>query len=198
MKTIILACVLFLLTSVLLVLPLSYLSRAMRTRRNARLQRHLETQQGLRGQAPLRTLQLPSMQRYHKVRLVSKHEEHNMHAIYAVASKFDLYVFTKVRLIDVIAANSPQDSEAVNKVIRKHVDFLLCDHDFMPICVIEVDDSTHRTLSAQKRDAEKDLALADAGVPIFRTYTVKQAEFEYRLMQILTPLLHEQEAKMGT
>lgn len=89
-------------------------------------------------------------------------------------------LLAKVRLLDIVkpAKGSPPGDR--NRVDKKHVDFLLCrPSDFMPLCVVELDDNSHSRASAKKADATKDAALASAGVPIVRcrvaaTYNVEE------------------------
>lgn len=56
-----------------------------------------------------------------------------------------------------------------NKIDRKHIDFVLCDPQTMTVvAAVELDDASHNTASAQKRDADKDKACRDAGLLLLR------------------------------
>ena len=56
-----------------------------------------------------------------------------------------------------------------NKIDRKHIDFVLCDPQTMaPVAAVELDDKSHQSASAQKRDADKNKACHDAGLPLLR------------------------------
>lgn len=55
-----------------------------------------------------------------------------------------------------------------NKVSQLSFDLLICSKDAKPLLAIEVDDATHDTASARKRDAKKDRACRDAGLKIVR------------------------------
>lgn len=66
-------------------------------------------------------------------------------------------VFGKVRVGDVLSPRKGlqrgASSTARNKIDRKHFDFVLCDpSDLSVICVIELDDKSHRAKSRQERD----------------------------------------------
>lgn len=122
---------------------------------------------------------------YHEVRLLSANEEKNYREIVSVAQAYALYSFTKVRLIDIIHTDDPENVVSINKIIQKHVDFLLCNQDFMPVCVIEIDDSSHRTAEAIRRDTVKDMALEKAGIPILRSKRIRAADLEKYLERIL-------------
>lgn len=89
-----------------------------------------------------------------------------------VAESRGLLVFAKVRLADII---EPQETKhwqaAFNKVRSKHIDFILCDDQFIkPMLAIELDDSTHQRVKRQERDHFVNEALKKAGVPILRVY----------------------------
>lgn len=55
-----------------------------------------------------------------------------------------------------------------NRINRMSLDFVICDENSNPVCVIELDDKTHLRAEAIKRDAKKDKALGAAGIPIVR------------------------------
>jgi len=88
---------------------------------------------------------------------------------HAVGERFD--VFAKVRLADLVwLPKGVQDRQAhQNRVISKHVDFVLCEPtNVAPVLVIELDDKTHRQPGRQARDALVDGVLRAAGLPILR------------------------------
>jgi hypothetical protein len=99
----------------------------------------------------------------------------------AVDDEFAL--FTKVRLADIICVkenvHGKRRSAAFNRIKSKHADFVLCDPDsFKVLCVIELDDRSHREHSRRQRDAFVDAALDAADVPILhvpakRSYSVQ-------------------------
>jgi Protein of unknown function (DUF2726) len=80
-------------------------------------------------------------------------------------------ILAKVRLGDLLEVPYGTMNRRLyrNKIDRKHVDFVLCAaHDFAPLLVIELDDSSHDRWDAQRRDAVKDAALRAAGLPLLR------------------------------
>lgn len=88
-----------------------------------------------------------------------------------VSINTQMRVFTKVRLIDLLEFDDrhPEAFRWKSRVIQKHVDFVLCDARYVrPFLVIELDDPSHFSRSAQKRDAVKDEALAAAKIPLLR------------------------------
>jgi len=79
-------------------------------------------------------------------------------------------VFGKVRIADLIKPeNGAGRQTALNRIVGKHVDFVVCNAtDLSIIGVIELDDKSHNQASRQKRDAFVDRAFASAGIPITR------------------------------
>ena len=79
-------------------------------------------------------------------------------------------VFGKVRIADLIKpGNGAGRKTALNRIVGKHVDFVVCNaRDLSIIGVIELDDKSHNEDSRQKRDAFVDKAFASAGIPITR------------------------------
>jgi hypothetical protein len=93
-----------------------------------------------------------------------------------------LHVFPKVRLMDLVYLPKGTDNRRahINRVISKHVDFVLCDRqNIAPLLVIELDDASHEREDRKERDAFLDKALAAASLPILhvpakRTYVPKE------------------------
>lgn len=110
----------------------------------------------------------------------------------------DRYIICpKVRLSDALFVRkgiSDKLRQSVqNRINSKHLDFLLLDPKTMrPVCAIELDDSSHRSSSAQDRDKVKNKALKDAGLNIIRlparsTYTMKEIETALATVMDLMP-----------
>lgn len=76
----------------------------------------------------------------------------------------------KVGLSDILFVTRPSENYGyVNRIARKHVDFVLCDSISMkPILAIELDDSSHDRPSRRERDVFVDKALEAANLPILR------------------------------
>ena len=66
------------------------------------------------------------------------------------------------------------------KIAQKQIDFVIVKMGPLPdaVLVIELDDYSHRRKSAQKRDAEKDAILEQAGLPILRVPVANVYETE--------------------
>lgn len=79
-------------------------------------------------------------------------------------------VFSKVRLADllVIKAQGSEYFKAFGRISQKHVDFVICDQEYRPLLVIELDGDSHSRSKQKKADETKDQALQAAGLPILR------------------------------
>ena len=66
----------------------------------------------------------------------------------------DYKVFAKVRLVDVIRVTKESSSwrSDLNRIDRKHLDFVLCDRDLAPMLAVELDDSSHDQTERVERD----------------------------------------------
>lgn len=101
-------------------------------------------------------------------------------------------VFAKPRLNDIVYAVDADRSRwqsRANKLRMKHVDFLLCDPTTLaPVCVIELDDSSHARPDRETRDGFVNNALKAAGVPIAHfpvRGTYSQSEISQKIAEAL-------------
>ena len=80
----------------------------------------------------------------------------------------DHTVFAKVRLVDVVRVTKESSSwrSDLNRIDRKHLDFVLCDRDLAPVLAVELDDSSHDQSDRAERDEFVDQVLAAAKFPI--------------------------------
>jgi hypothetical protein len=97
-------------------------------------------------------------------------------------------VYGKVRIADIItpAINKKSNYKkwlgAFAQIQSKHVDYVICDErDYSVLCVIELDDSSHNTAKAKKRDALVNQAYQSAGIEIVRVKATKS----YLLKELL-------------
>lgn len=82
-------------------------------------------------------------------------------------------VFGKVRLADVLGVKAgtaaAERQSALNRLLAKHVDFVLCEPETLSIeALVELDDGSHGRSSRQARDAFVEKACAAAGVHLLR------------------------------
>jgi hypothetical protein len=79
-------------------------------------------------------------------------------------------VCPKVNLADIFFVVRPNENQHYrNKIVQKHVDFVLCDSVTMkPRCGIELDDSSHARRDRQDRDEFVNQVFAVGGLPLVR------------------------------
>lgn len=103
---------------------------------------------------------------YYRHDIMSAAERAFFEKLYA-AVRDQYWVFTKVSLWEIARH---REKGGWNKIAQKHADFVLCDprQKGKVVLVVELDDRSHNSASAQKRDAQKEAVLASAGVPLLR------------------------------
>lgn len=74
-----------------------------------------------------------------------------------------------VRFLDLFACAEGGMSQSLQRTIgQNHVDFVVCDRmTFLPVLVIEVQDTSHRLPSVKPRDEKKRAYLEKAGIPFY-------------------------------
>ena len=80
-------------------------------------------------------------------------------------------IASMVRLADLIRVrpDTPKSHSWRNRILAKHIDFLLCDHGTMEArLAVELDDHTHKRPDRVQRDKFINLALEAAGIPLLR------------------------------
>ena len=88
-----------------------------------------------------------------------------------LAAGKDFRVFGKVRVGDVLSPRAGQDRStrqiALNRINRKHFDFILCcPDDLTVLCAIELNDASHQRKDRQKHDEFLEKACRSAGLPL--------------------------------
>ena len=82
-------------------------------------------------------------------------------------------IFSKVRMADIVDVQKGMEKKsrtsALNRIISKHVDFLLCNpSDSTIYAVVELDDSSHSRQSQKRNDAFKNETFAACAIPLVR------------------------------
>ncbi len=101
--------------------------------------------------------------------IFSKAEYQFFKALHSAIEDKNYYVFSKVRLADLLYIPKESESKAIhwNKIKSKHVDFVLCDkNNYTPLLIIELDDSSHKKDNRKERDIFVDKAFSSANLPI--------------------------------
>lgn len=101
--------------------------------------------------------------------LLTKREYRFYLLLKEVADEYHYIICPKVGVKDLLAVtDKKQYMKYFHKIAQKHVDFVICDKDLYVLFAIELDDSTHETRGAKKRDRLKNKAFAAAGIPLKR------------------------------
>lgn len=99
-------------------------------------------------------------------------------------------VCPKVGLGDIFFVSQPHENRAAfNRIIQKHVDFLVCEPRTMkPLCGIELDDATHARADRQARDEFVRQAFEAARLPLLR-FPVQRTYNVQEIAALIEPLL---------
>ncbi len=77
------------------------------------------------------------------------------------------YVFPKMRIADILDATEGYGHRyRINKILPKHVDFVICNSEFKPIVAIELNGTSHQRHDRIERDALVKEIFAVAGMPL--------------------------------
>lgn len=77
------------------------------------------------------------------------------------------YVFPKMRIADILDATEGYGHRyRINKILPKHVDFVICNSEFKPIVAIELNGTSHQRQDRIERDALVKEIFAVAGMPL--------------------------------
>ena len=114
---------------------------------------------------------------YASKNILTKREYKFYQILKKVAAEYGYIICPKVGVKDLLAVTDSKNyMQYFHKIAQKHVDFVICDRDLYVLFAIELDDSTHETRDAKKRDRFKDKAFAAAGIPLKRIYDIDERE----------------------
>jgi hypothetical protein len=86
----------------------------------------------------------------------------------------DWEIFAMVRIADLLRVETGNKNRRkwLNKILAKHIDFVLCDPGSLePIVCIELDDPSHNRPERIERDVFVNSAFESAGLPLLRIPT---------------------------
>lgn len=86
-------------------------------------------------------------------------------------------IFAMVRIADLLVVEKGTKNRRgwLNKILSKHIDFVLCDERTLePVVGIELDDRSHQRADRIERDQFVNLAFESAGLPLLRVPTQKE------------------------
>ncbi len=99
-------------------------------------------------------------------------------------------VCPKVRVADLLFVADRRGNQGyVNRIDRKHVDFVICAPDTLrPRVVVELDDASHERRERRERDEFVDAAFRAAGLPVVRI-TAKRQYAPAEIAALVLPFL---------
>ncbi|MDD6616327.1 MAG: DUF2726 domain-containing protein [Lachnospiraceae bacterium] len=110
-------------------------------------------------------------QRYpYRARPILTRREYNFYVLLQrEASRRGLIVCPKVGVKDLLEVTSRRHyMKYFRQIAQKHIDFVICDRELRVLFAVELDDSSHDTEEAKKRDQFKDRAFKAARIPLRR------------------------------
>ena len=111
---------------------------------------------------------------------MTMNEKEQFWKIKKITDKLGLLLFTKVRMLDLVEPIN-NNYTLINKIIRKHVDFVIIDKKGYTLCVIEIDDKSHMTKDRIENDRIKDAILNGAGIWVTRVLGIDEVKLENML-----------------
>lgn len=106
---------------------------------------------------------------YHAVPILTRREYAFYRILKKEADARHLLICPKVGLKDLMEVKDKHNFlQYFRKISQKHVDFVICDKNLNVLFAIELDDRSHDTEDARKRDRFKDRAFKAAGIPLKR------------------------------
>lgn len=117
---------------------------------------------------------LPVAGAYQKKWLLTYNEKDAYKALKAFCDENNLYLMTKVRLLDLAepVKGNPKYKTYLYKIQSKHIDFVICDEKLVARCMIELDDNSHNQMDRIARDQFVDQVLQSVGYKIIHVKAV--------------------------
>lgn len=136
---------------------------------NANTQPNVDTEN---IEVPSDSIKIPFERKY----LLTKNEYYFYKELKKIADKYNLVVLSKIRFADIVQVkNSEVESKSewfsnFGKIKSRHIDFALANPDNLYVMlIIELDDNSHYSESAKKRDEFINSVLDKCGYKIIRT-----------------------------
>ena len=129
---------------------------------------------------------LPIVGAYQKKWLLSYNEKDAYQKILEICKKYELYLMTKVRMLDLVepVKGNPKYKSYFWKIQAKHVDFVICDKKLVARCIIELDDSSHDTETRKERDEFVNEVLESVGYQVMHLRGIDSDALEKKIISI--------------
>ncbi len=104
----------------------------------------------------------------------------------------DFYVATQVHLADVVRPREKKDIGLLNRIARKHLDFVIIEKRTSKILMaIELDDKSHSRDYVSRRDQAKNYALKNAGINLVRVNFRWTGDYDLSFLESINGLEKE-------
>lgn len=119
--------------------------------------------------------------------LLTQHEANFYNTLKPIADKYNLIIFSKIRMADILTVKPHIKKQNFyywfKKISQKHIDFILCNKQFMPLIFIELDDSTHNKADRIKSDKFKNEVFKSTHLNLlrFRNWTSEDIERDIKI-----------------
>lgn len=106
---------------------------------------------------------------YKKKYIFSKNELNFYYQLNNIITKYNLMVFSKIRLADLIEIKRTREkTKYFNKIKSKHIDYVILKHNGEILLCIELDDITHFRDNRKNRDIFINKLFYDLALPLYR------------------------------
>ena len=124
--------------------------------------------------------------------ILTKTELHFFYKLKEITDKYNLYIFPKIRLADIIHTSNYNN---FNKIKSKHIDFTICNKYCSPILYIELDDKSHNNFKNKENDIKKDYIMKQVNANLIR---IKTNEINSKIPFIESLIINNHDIKTGS
>ncbi len=104
------------------------------------------------------------IKKYYKYNFIlTEYEKIFYYTLEKICIKNNFKLFVKVRMSDLIEGETITE---MNKIQRKHIDFIICNNKLEILLAIELNDSSHSEYNRRKRDFEVNEIFNEAELPL--------------------------------
>lgn len=117
---------------------------------------------------------------YYRIPLLTNREQDEYRKLKKYADERNVQICPKVRLKDLVEPKPGLRirQALLQKVMSKHVDFVICNQNMQVLGIIELDDTTHLQRDRVERDEFVDAVLANCGYRIIHTWNITPRDLD--------------------
>ena len=126
---------------------------------------------------------------YKKKYILTAHEYYFYKDLTKIAEKYNLIIWTKVRVADIVEVDTQQTNEYMKyfgKIKAKHIDFILANKESLHIvALLELDDNSH----TPEKDEFKNMLCQVVQYPLIRCRNINTVENQLRCIMNINNLI---------